>query len=160
MHRDFYVEAVKLKGKFVVFAMDGQRLALPVSEVERVVRAVEITPLPSAPEVVMGVINHQGRILPVFDLRRRLRMLEREIDPDDHILIARTQRCSVALVVDSVTGVVESGEEGAIPTEELTAGVEQIEGVLKRPDGLIFIHDLSKFLSPQEAGQLEGALAS
>lgn len=41
----------------VVFTLEGQQYALPLSAVERIVHAVEITPLPKAPEIVLGVIN-------------------------------------------------------------------------------------------------------
>ena len=41
----------------VLFTLDDQRYALHLSAVERVVRAVEITLLPKAPEIVLGVIS-------------------------------------------------------------------------------------------------------
>jgi len=56
-----------------------------VSAVEKVVRAVEITPLPKAPEIVVGVINAQGRILPVLDIRKRFRLPAREMKPDEPV---------------------------------------------------------------------------
>ena len=59
--------------QIVVFALDEPRYALPLSAVERVVRAVEITPLPKAPEIVLGVINMQGQVVPAVDIRKRFR---------------------------------------------------------------------------------------
>ncbi|MBN1829042.1 MAG: chemotaxis protein CheW [Deltaproteobacteria bacterium] len=50
---------------FVVFTLDGNRYALSLSSVQRIVRVVEITPLPAAPEIVIGIINVQGKIIPV-----------------------------------------------------------------------------------------------
>ena len=44
------------QNQIVLFTLDEPRYALPLSAVERVVRAVEITPLPKAPEVVLGVL--------------------------------------------------------------------------------------------------------
>ena len=73
----------------VVFALDEPRYALLLSAVEKVVRAVEITPLPKAPEIVVGVINAQGRILPVLDIRKRFRLPAREMKPDDRRFSAR-----------------------------------------------------------------------
>jgi len=43
--------------RFVVVALDGRAFGLPLATVERVVRMVDVTPLPGAPEVVDGVIN-------------------------------------------------------------------------------------------------------
>ena len=47
--------------QLVVFYLDDQQYALYLSVVERLVSAVEITHLPKAPDIVLGVINIQGR---------------------------------------------------------------------------------------------------
>jgi purine-binding chemotaxis protein CheW len=67
----------------VVFTLDARRYAVPLSTVERIIRAVEITPLPQAPEIVLGVINVQGRIIPVVNTRKRFRLPECDIRLSD-----------------------------------------------------------------------------
>ena len=47
----------------VVFSLDEQKYALHLSRVEKIVGAVEITPLPKAPEIVLGVFNEVDPIL-------------------------------------------------------------------------------------------------
>ena len=143
----------------VTFELDGQKYALHLSAVQFVVRAVEITPLPKAPESVAGIINFQGQVVPVFNLRRRFRLPERELQLDAHIILARTARRLVALVVDAVGGVVECAAGETVPADAVVPGTEYVAGVVKRPDGLILIHDLDRFLSVDEAAQLEEALA-
>jgi purine-binding chemotaxis protein CheW len=56
----------------VVFTLDDMQCALSLSKVERIERAVEISPLPMAPEIVLGIINIKGKIVPVVDLRKVL----------------------------------------------------------------------------------------
>jgi len=51
--------------KLVVFNLDDRRFAMPLSAVVRVERIVAITPLPRAPEIVLGVVNMHGQIIPV-----------------------------------------------------------------------------------------------
>src|SRR4051812_7313846 len=92
--------------ELVVFVLDGQRYAVPLDKVERVIRAVEVTPLPNAPAIVCGVIDVGGSVLPVLSLRRRLRLPEHEIQPGDQFLIARMTGRSVALVIDEVQSVI------------------------------------------------------
>ena len=53
--------------QLVVFRLDERRYALPLAVVERVVRAVDVTPLPKAPPMVLGVIDVHGRVLPVLN---------------------------------------------------------------------------------------------
>src|SRR5580704_1960646 len=92
--------------QLVVFRLDERRYALPLAVVERVVRAVDVTPVPKAPPIVLGAIDVHGRVLPVLDIRRRFRMQERDIDPADWFLLAHTARRTVVLVIDESEGVV------------------------------------------------------
>jgi purine-binding chemotaxis protein CheW len=146
-------------GKIVLFTLDEPRYALYLSSVERVVRAVEITPLPKAPEIVLGVINAQGRILPVLDIRKRFRLPAREISVDDRFIIARTARRPVALVVDSVAGVRELTDQQMVSVEQSLPFAEYLKGVAKLEDNLVLIHDLDQFLSLDEERVLDTALA-
>jgi len=44
--------------QLVVFLLDDRRYALQhLASVEKIVRAVQVTPLPKAPEIVIGAIN-------------------------------------------------------------------------------------------------------
>jgi len=136
--------------QLVAFCLDEQRYAFYLSAVERVVCMVEITPLPKAPAVVLGIINMQGRIIPVVNIRKRFRLPEREIGLSDHLIIANTSRRTVALVADEVSGVFERPGEEVIATEKILPGMEYVEGVVKLEDGMILIHNLELFLSLQE----------
>src|SRR5271157_2301250 len=76
----------------VVFTLDGLFYAVSLSVVSRVIRAVEITPLPKAPSIVLGVINLGGRIIPVVNIRKRFRLPERELELTDQLIVARASR--------------------------------------------------------------------
>jgi purine-binding chemotaxis protein CheW len=144
--------------QLVVFALEDQRYALHLSTVERIVRAVEMTPLPKAPEIVIGVINVQGRIIPVFNIRRRFHLPEREIELSDQLIIANTARRTVALVVDTVDGVIERLSEEITPADQVLPRIEYVEGIVKLENGLVLIHDLDKFLSIDEETKLDEAV--
>ena len=144
--------------QYVVFTLDEQRYALHLSAVERVVRAVETTPLPEAPEIVLGVVNMEGRVIPVVNMRRRFRLPEREINLSDQFIIAHTARRTVALVVDVVSGVIEYSEQEVTTAERIVPGMQYVEGVIKLEDGMILIHDLDQFLSIEEEETLSNAM--
>ena len=82
----------------VVFKLDDHSYALHVFQVRRVVRVAQWTPLPQAPDIVLGVINLSGEVIPVFDVRKRFGLPVREIDLNDQLIIAQTARRSVALL--------------------------------------------------------------
>ncbi len=144
--------------QLLVFTLDEQKYALHLSAVERVVRVIEITPLPKAPEIVLGVINMHGRIIPVVDTRKRFRLKECEIGLSDQLIIANTATRAVALIVDSVNGVTEQSKDRIVRAEKIVPGTEYVEGVLKLDDGMVLIHDLDGFLSLKEEKALERAM--
>jgi len=144
--------------RLVSFNLDDQKYALFLSAVMRIIRVVEITRLPKAPEIVLGVINMHGMIIPVFDTRKRFRLPQKEIQPDHQLIVGTTSKRTVALLVDSVSDVIEISEEKIIAGENILPGLEYVEGVVKMEDGMILIHDLEQFLSLQEEKALHDAM--
>jgi purine-binding chemotaxis protein CheW len=142
-----------------VFGLDSERYALPLAVVVRIVRALYVTPLPLAPPVVLGAINVEGRILPVFNIRHRFRLPQRAIDPADQFLIARTAERTVVLAIDTAHGVLERPAAACIEAANIAPDLPHILGVIALDDGLVLIHDLDRFLSPEETDALDTALS-
>ena len=145
--------------QWLVFCLDQGRYALPLAAVDRIVRAVYVTPMPQAPGIVLGAIDVQGRVLPVFNLRRRFGLPERTVDPADHFLIAHTARRTVALVIDAAQGLIEHAATAVTPAAIIARDPQHIRGVIQLDDGLVLIHDLEHFLSPDEARVLDEAMS-
>lgn len=145
-------------GQLVVFNLDAHRYAVRLEFVRRVVRVAEPTPLPNAPDIVLGVLNLRGEIIPVLDIRRRLGLPRRDINPTDQLIVASTARRRIALLVESVSGVAKRSPDEITKADEIMPGVEYLEGVSKLEDGILLIYDLDRFLSLDEEIQLEGAL--
>ena len=78
---------MKTGKSIVVFFIDGYRYGIPLEMVERVAPVVEVTPIPDAPDAVMGIINVRGSVMPVLNLRKKLRMPERAVKLTDQLLI-------------------------------------------------------------------------
>ncbi|OOG57984.1 chemotaxis protein CheW [Polaromonas sp. C04] len=144
--------------ELVGFSLEGQRHALLLSVVRRVVFAVQVMPLPNAPGIVLGVIDFQGDVIPVLNVRRRFQLPERPIRVSDQFVIARSCRRVVALVVDEALGVIRCEQATIVPVSLFMPGQDQLQGVIKLDDGLMLIHDLDKFLSLQDASTLDVAL--
>jgi purine-binding chemotaxis protein CheW len=145
--------------EIVLFSLDEPRYALELSSVERVVRSVEITPLPGAPDIVPGVINFQGRVIPVVDIRKRFNLPVRGIDLNDRFIIARTSRRLIALTVDSVTGVqMIENRELAVAGQDIPFA-SCIQGAAKVDGDIILIYDLERFLSLDEEQKLSVSLS-
>jgi purine-binding chemotaxis protein CheW len=145
--------------QLVVFRLDAQRYALALSSVERVVRAVEVTALPDAPAIVLGVIDVEGHFLPVLNLRRRFGLTDRAISLSDQFLITYMSGRTIVLAVDEVQQVIDCPTVAIVPTVHVVAGLEKIQGLVRFDDGLVLIHNLESALSLNEARALEEAMS-
>lgn len=147
------------KQKIVLFMLDELHYALYLSVVERVVHAVEIIPLPKAPDIVTGVINFHGKILPVINIRKRFQLPASEMELENQFIIANTTNRFVVLVVDSVIGVHEFEMNQIIDLQKSLPYTEYISGITKIETDIVLISDLEKFLSLDEEKKLNGLLS-
>lgn len=145
--------------RLVTFTLDEQCFALQLDSVERVVPIAEITPLPAAPDVILGVINFRGAIVPVVDIRRRFGLATRQLRLSDRMLIARTSRRAVALVADAVLGVVSKLQAAISTVDGISRDRKYVAGVVQLESGLTLIHDLETLISQDEERVLERAIA-
>lgn len=146
------------KSHFVVFTLDNQKFALPLASVEKIARAAAVRPLPKASDAVLGVINIQGRIIPVLDLRIRFGIPARPIAVTDHLIIARTATRTLALLVDTVQDILESDRQHITDQSAILDRMEYVGGVLRIEDGMVLINDIERMLSMDEAKALDQAL--
>jgi purine-binding chemotaxis protein CheW len=146
------------RSHFVVFTLDNQKFALPLASVEKIARAVAVRPLPKTSDMVLGVINIQGRIIPVLDLRIRFGIPPRPISVTDHLIIARTTTRTLALLVDTVLDILESDRQHITDQSAILDHMQYVEGVLRIEDGMVLINDIEHMLSLDEAKALDQTL--
>ncbi len=151
-------EAESPPARLVVFTIDGQRYGLPLPRVERVLPNLALSPLPKAPDVVLGAFNLHGKILPVLDIRRRFHLPRRDYAVTSHLVIARMARRVVALPADEALGVMEVSAQAIEPPGSVVPGIGHVAGIVALPDGLLIIQDLDAFFSLDEERRLAEAL--
>jgi purine-binding chemotaxis protein CheW len=141
--------------QLVSFRVDELRHAVALSTVERVLHAVEVTPLPGAPPVLLGVMDLAGEIVPVFSLSPRLQRPARPPRADDQFLLVRSARRLLAVMADAVEGVITCDATPASVHE----AAPHLRGVIVLEDdeqqGLLLIHDVEVLLAPEEAQWVE-----
>jgi purine-binding chemotaxis protein CheW len=143
--------------QLVRFSIGGRSLALPLSEVEEVVRTVEVTPLPEKADEILGVIDVRGEVIPVVDIRKQLRIARKPMGLHDHFILVRTRKRTVALLVEGVQGVIEDCMEEAVPSGDITDGIQRFRGVVKGDDGLIpVLGDLEAVIADGKPRSTEG----
>ena len=140
---------------YLVFTLEDQQYALGLEAVERVVRAVELTSVPEAPEILVGLINIRGKIVPVLDIRRRFHLPPRDMEIKDRIIVSRTSSRTIAVIADTIEGVAEFAQEEIHEARKILPDMEgYVEGVGKLNDDTVLIYDINKLFSIEEIQEL------
>jgi chemotaxis signal transduction protein len=142
-----YAAPEGMEETWVLFLLDEQTYGLHIWEVERIVRAVEVKPLPESPAHIRGIVNVQGQVLPVVDLRVRFGQPTRDIRLEDHFIIARTGGVSLVLPVDAALGSADV-QEGSDPISDDSGG-RCLRKVVTLDGEAIYALDLDRVLFPK-----------
>lgn len=142
--------------QLVTFKLDDQEYGLNIENVVEVVRMVAITRIPKAPDVMEGVINLRGHVVPVINLRKRFGAPPKPRDLDTRLLVARLDGRTIALIVDIVSEVLKLDADSLDRSDAVATGVTRyLSAIGKRGDRLLLILDLDTILTFEEEQKLE-----
>jgi purine-binding chemotaxis protein CheW len=140
----------------ILCKLDHQKFAFDLSEVEKVIRAVEITPLPHAQSFFMGVINIHGKIVSVVNLREKLGLPLRPMAITDLFLICTYGKRSIAILINSITGMISCSEDSlflpqeVLPEQSVYSNLDLVKFILRYENEIILVYDLEKFISNEK----------
>jgi purine-binding chemotaxis protein CheW len=143
--------------QFCTFYLDQLLFGVELTGVQEVLRSLEVTKLPLAPEVVSGLINLRGQIVTAVDLRRRLELEAAPPGANAMNVVVRSQDGAVSLRVDEIGDVVEVEESSfEAPPETLRGPVRaMILGIHKLNDRLMHVLDIEKACQMTEAAEAQ-----
>jgi purine-binding chemotaxis protein CheW len=147
--------------QLVVFHIGKELYAVGIEAVHEIVKVPDITEVPDAPAFLEGVINLRGKIVPVIDLRKRMRLPAGERTKTSRVLITENEGRLVGLLVDAVSEVLKMSPDAVeAPPEMISSiGVEYITGVAKVEARLIILLDLKRVLSVEDMRKLGATVA-
>src|SRR5205085_7029169 len=105
--------------------------------------------------VMLGIINAFEQIIPVVSLRNRVNLPEQQVELSDQLILARTKRRKIAILVDNVSKVLSPVNQEFLIGENAIPNTPYLAGVLNLADGLLLIHDLDQFLSLEEEKSID-----
>lgn len=109
----------------ILFSVDPFHCALPVPNVQEIIRMVGISPIPGQRDDLEGTINLRGRMVPVVDLRKRFGIEDPPYEVRTRILIIGFGGKPLGLIVDDVLDVVEvAAEEKSFDLTDWAGGTE------------------------------------
>lgn len=148
-----------LSTQFLLARLGDTRIGFAASAVHEIARAVAITPLSGAPDIIEGVINLHGRIVPVVDVRRRLSMAAVANAPEQFLVVIEVMERLIAMRVDDVEDIVDVPAASLESPAQLSPVLERLRGISALSDGALVIYDTSAFLTQAESEALDGAVA-
>jgi len=145
--------------KLVTFRLGDDLFAADIFSVERVLRYSAPTSVPDMPDYIEGVIDYQGRVVPILNLRRRFEMPVAEVKNETRTLILHAGGEWIGVVVDAVTAVTGFDPGAVAPPPKLFRGLagEYIKGIVRMAEKLVILLDVEKLLSSTERIALERA---
>ena len=142
--------------QLVTFSIGEEEFGVDILSVQEIIRMMDITKVPRAPDFVEGVINLRGKVIPIIDLRRRFGLTTRDHDKHTRIIVIEINNMIVGFVVDSVSEVLRIPASTVEPPPPVVSGLESeyISGVGKLADRLLILLDLDRLLSREEQDSL------
>ncbi len=149
-------EVKTMEQKFLTFWTDNELFGIPISEVVQIISMQEITPLPDFPDYAKGVINLRGNIIPVIDMRIRLKKPEAEYNESTCIIVTSIDDSYIGFIVDTVDEVTDIGEDDISPAPKVSRETANryLTGIGQVGEKVVLILDLSKILSRNEFEQV------
>lgn len=135
--------------QLVSFTVGNEEYGVDIMAVREIRAWSETTPLPNTPEVVRGVINMRGAIVPIFDLRARFGMPRTEPDKYNVVIIVSVASRIVGILVDAVSDIITINEDEirAMPSMEQVNGVGFMEGLITVGERMVGLIGLERMFS-------------
>ena len=142
----------------VGFIVGEVSYAVDIGVVSEIINPLGYVKLPHAPDVVIGVADHRGDVVPIIDLRRRFGLAARPADRRTKWVLVRTSERTVGFVVDAVTEVFGTDEASRRGAPLLGKGDETrgIEAVHRVDGGLVFLLDVERVAAPAIELDIDG----
>ncbi len=144
--------------QMVGFTVGNEEFCVDILKVQEIIRMLEITKIPNAPDYAEGVINLRGRVIPVVDFRKRFNLAEGEQNAGNErrIVVVDVAGATIGLIVDKVSHVIKLESDQVSPTPDTvkSSGGACFCGIGRLGDRLIILLDVEGMFGE---GELEWA---
>jgi purine-binding chemotaxis protein CheW len=141
---------------YLTFFLYGELYAIRVEKVLEVLEKQELTEVPNAPEVIKGVLDFRGSVVPVYETGLVLKLAQISNDANYFIVIVELPTingsCLVGAIVDKVKEVIAINDEEvkSVPPMNKEYYAEAISGIARIKDDFIMIMDIDKIFADKK----------
>lgn len=137
------------------FTLGDRLFSVDIMRIREILVPQKLSPLPCASELLEGVINLRGSVIPVMNMRKRFGMPVTDGAPAGKLLIVALARQLLALVVDDVMEVISVPVADIKPPIQIASGVgmEFLLGVCLSNNRVFMILDIDSLLCTDNSTQ-------
>jgi purine-binding chemotaxis protein CheW len=150
-------------GKFLTFLMANEKYGLEILKVREIIGMMDVTPVPTTPAFVRGVINLRGKVIPVVDLRLKFGMQAKEDTQRTCIIVVHLARAAqemiMGIIVDEVSEVLDIEKDQIEPPPSFGADIRTdfILGMGKVNQRVVTMLDIDRVLTEREIALVESS---
>ena len=111
--------------KFVVFRLQDEEYGLNIEQVNEILVWQEPTKYPQGEELITGIINLRGKIIPIIDLKMRFYGVPINRDDNVRIIVANNGEQILGLAVDEVIEVIVLNDNMIEVTPDIMAKINR-----------------------------------
>ncbi len=143
--------------QLIKFQVGDEVFGIGITQIHQILKPQEIFKVPNTPPFIEGLLNLRGKVLTVFNLRKRFNMPDKANDENTKIIIIKVGEYLLGFTVDSVTEIVRVPDEEFVETPPSLTNFDKrfLSGVAKLGEKLILLLNLEKVLTPDEAEQVK-----
>ncbi len=142
--------------QFVTFKIEDEIYAINVFKVREILEVPDITKVPGMPEMIRGVINIRGDVVPVLDLKQKFGNVKTDFKQDTAIIVTEVEKeeetIPVGILVDAAKEVVTLESEQIEPPPKMGIFIDNnfLLGMGRIDETFIILLNIDKILSDQE----------
>ena len=133
------------ESRFLTFFTDDQLYGVPIEDIVQIIGIQKITKMPEYPHYVKGLISLRENIIPVIDMRLRLKKPVCEYDERTCIIITFIKDLSIGFIVDVVDSVTTIAKKSISPPPiSIDDSSLYIDGIAIQEDKTILLMNTKK----------------
>ncbi len=147
-------QSSETRREWLTFSLGKEEYALDIEGVVEIIKPRSISPIPRVPGFILGIMSLRGVILPVFDLKQRLKLGQVEEGPANRVIVCQTGDRIAGLLVDNISQVVRLTERSIEPPPSLMPDldVELVAGVGRYQGHFLILLNLGGILAAEYFG--------
>ncbi len=143
-------------GRYLTFSLEKEEYGIAINFVNEIIGMQKINDIPEVSSFVKGIINLRGNIIPIIDMRLKLKKQPAEYDDRTCIVIVDINGISAGLIVDKVAEVINIDDDQISPPPDFRTGFQNryINGIGKLKDSVILLIDCERLFKEDELEEI------